>query len=514
MSHEIVNVQKSNSFFQFISKYCLQEAGGNVNRAVHRLCSLMRKMGVVCAVVEDLEHSSPVISEEVSALRTYLGGNVNVSAHRITFLSVSLASLEDLSRLTSDAFLSSSVIINYKESTTSDWESYLFQSIVCIPMVPSRYGRIPLLNNYIHVFKTFECEICLPDKTIKKFNIVGSFFCQQNSKTSVCAHASLCMTINNMEGKGFISSEDINNIIGVDHVNIKMGDNGKSGLTKDEILHVLRQYGLSFTIKDYFSSNHEENYNDYIYKYLEGRYPALLVFTTTASISHVVPVLGHTLNSDMWRPEAELSYVRPENILNFRRPASAFVDHFIIHDDNFGMYFSLPADSLNKVVLPKHDPRFRILYAITIVPDGVSTPSWEAEWASVVIADVLLKLSNQSGTLDVWCSRLASMQRPWVVRSFLLKKSDYSRSLDSEDFEGAKYSTSEKQEILSGLPDLFWLSEITLPDLYTANRTKILDVFYPSDCTPLSNNSDIFNRWIQVRAPYALLIAQSNLFGH
>lgn len=515
MVPNLYDMRKGNSFFSFINDLIFPEASGFTNPALHRLCSMMRKMGVESSIVEKLAEKDKIIAGEVEALSKYFGKKIDFYAYRLTFISEFLPSVESVANVKEESFLSSSVVINYLNPENNIWDAYIYKSVVTIPKVPSRLGPIPLLNNFIHVYKVHDCEVNYDHGKKRDYKITGSFFCQQNSKTSVCAHASLCMTINNMEGKSEITPEDINKIIGVDHVDNKMVTSTRSGLTKKETLDVLENFGLSFVIRDYFSSNHEEDYNAFVYKYIEGRFPSLLVFTTSGSEAHVVPVLGHTLNTDMWGPEAEANYNAiseanygdiPSNSLNVATPASAYVDHLIIHDDNFGMYFCLPVDSLKKIVLPKHDPYFRIFYAIAIIPNGVTTPAWEAEWASVAITKSILEQRSED-SLDNWCKRLASMNRPWVVRTFLVTKGDYSISLDEKDFEENELTLQQKESILNNLPEIFWLSEISLPDLYTANKHKIIDVYYPTDCKPLDKKYDeIHNRWIQVRAPHALLI--------
>ena len=61
---------------------------------------------------------------------------------------------------------------------------------------------------------------------------------------------------------------------------------------------------------------------------------------------HVVPIIGHTLNTDSWQPEADIQYKRKVD-LHFRS-VSAWVDNFIIHDDNFGMYLCYPTSKLSE----------------------------------------------------------------------------------------------------------------------------------------------------------------------
>ncbi len=511
-------VGKGYSFFEFINEFCLEECNSlSVNRALHRLTTLMRKMDVHSCVIEDLSSSYSDISDECSALKTFYGQEIELIAYRITFIAEEITSLSQLPSVKADNFLSSAIIINFTNPATGNWKSYLFSAIVALPRINNheKFGTIPLMNNYVHIFKTFPCEVSMSDSDMYRFQISGTFFCQQNSVTSVCAHATLCMTINNMNlpSVGIISPEHINKIIGIDHNAVRFGKHpSKEGLSKEEILKVLEQYGLAITWTDFFENPNVE-YNDYIYRYLESRCPVLLVFSTSGTTSHIVPVLGHTLNSDMWRPEAAPAYSNQGSRLNYQ-PASAWTDHFIIHDDNFGMYFCLPVDALKRVTLPKYDPSFRAIFAVVVIPSGVTTPAWEAEWASVVIVkDILGRFKAANISLDRWSERIISSDsagRPIVVRTFLLKKEDYIKSLNEKDFNGNTFSADDIRILTESLPSRFWLSEITLPDLYAANKSKIIDFFYDCELPDLSNTDDIFSRWLQVRFPYVALKKDTN----
>jgi hypothetical protein len=329
------------------------------------------------------------------------------------------------------------------------------------------------------------------------------------------------MAINNMESiSKIITPEEINSIIGVDHESKKVGGlNSTMDFTKKEVAKVLRHYKLSMIEADFFEEP-KRDYAQFVYRYVESKCPVLLVFTTNKSItnptSHIVPILGHTVNSDMWKPEAEALYSSQKSSRLDHNSSVAWVDHFIMHDDNFGMYLNLPLDSLKKKTNPKRDPTFRAYYAAAIVPTKVTTPSWEAEWASVIVVkEILRRLVKKSVKLDEWLNRMYNADkitphRPLVVRTFLTKPSDYAKSLNGNDFQGNIFSDIEKKELIKNLPPLFWLSEITLPDLYTANRTKIVDFFYGAFWPKLENNDQIFKRWIQIRFP-SVLIQKTNI---
>lgn len=493
---------KGHSYFDLIKKYWRATNKYGVNRTFHRLCSLMRKMDAQSVFIEHISDYSPELLEEKAAIDTYYRRNIKVEVFRFTFLSDEILSIDKLIDLPDDKFLATATLINFKD-LNNKWHSYIYESIVCRP----KLSNTLLLNNYIHIRKDFHCSIDLGNKKIRSFKINGTFFCQQNGITSVCAHVSLCMLINNMDKKGIkFTAERINKILGIDHINQKVG--GARGLSEAQMIQVLEGAGLNVAWQNFFD-NPSIDYAEYLYSFMEGGCPALLFFTTkhlneNAAIDdfplHVVPVIGHTLNSDIWEAEAELAYKRSVTF-NYR-PASEWVDHFIFHDDNFGMYLCLPTDSLRKITIPKHDPILRAYSAIVVTPISVHTHPGEAEYAG---ASFLRRLLEQLPiNLGIWLKRLADTSIPMVIRTMLMSKEKYKKHLiDEEDFKGEKFKDSEIATMTNNLPRHFWLCEISTPDIYTANKHKILDFIYVCNKKTNITGEDLHNRWIQIRLPGA-----------
>lgn len=495
---------KGHSYFDLIKKYWRATNKYGVNRTFHRLCSLMRKMDAQSVFIEQIGDYSPDLLEEKAAIDTYYGNNITVEVFRFTFLSDDILTLDKLIDLPDDRFLATATLINFKD-LNNKWHSYIYESIVCRP----KLSNTLLLNNYIHIRKDFHCSIDLGNKKIRSFKINGTLFCQQNNVTSVCAHASLCMLINNMDRKRQkVTTEWINKNLGIDHINRKVG--GNIGLSSEEVIQVLKAVGLKAAWHDFFERP-DVDYAEYLYHFVEGGCPALLVFTTKNRSEndaidnfplHVVPVIGHTLNSDTWEAEAELAYKR--NVAFNYRPASEWVDHFIIHDDNFGMYLCLPIDSLRKVTLPKYDPILRAYLAIAVTPILVRTPAGEAEDAGAMFIRALLRQLDTGSKLNIWLRRLADTSIPLVIRTLLMSRAQYKKHLiDEKDFKGGKFKDSEISAMTNNLPRHFWLCEISIPDLYTANKHKIIDFIYVCNKRPNITGEDLHNRWIQLRFPGA-----------
>ncbi len=483
---------KGKSFFEMISEYWKGSSTTSNDRAIHRLCSLMRKMDSQSVFIEKLDSSYNEIVKDTEALDKRFKEKLNIEAYRFTFSTNLFSNATDIVGLKDEEFLSTAILINFKNPEKDDWQSYLQKAIVCLPKKDNKR----LLNNYIHVQKEFNCVVSIDSSTTHEFKIIGTYFCQQNDVTAVCAHVALCMIINSLEStKEIYSTETINEVLGIDHDTVKVG--GDKGLNQEQVLKVLEHAGLDAVWHDFFKYP-ETDYAEYIYRYMEGGNPSLLVFSTNRDEMHVVPVIGHTLNSDIWDAEAELAYNKKAP-LNYRS-ASAWVDHFVIHDDNFGMYLCLPVDSLRKITIPKYDPSFRAYTAIAIVPKKLPMPAREAEWASAsIIRQLFQKLEKNKVIIDnIWLERMLKENRPMVIRTLLVNNVDYINHLTTgKDFYDKSFSKEEIVKMTSHLPDHFYLSEISMPDLYTANKTKIIDVLYKCDEKP----GDIFDSWIQIRLP-------------
>jgi hypothetical protein len=462
------------------------------------------------AIIETVT-SAPVLSEW-SAINASLQHKVHLEPLRVTFTTRDIADPSEANHLEDIDFLASALVINYKKAD-GQWKSYVFSAIISEPRIIAhpKFGNLPLLNNYLHVRRVFEAEVGIGKGRMHAFKIRGSFFCQQNGLTSVCAHAAVCMTVNNMNppGSELVFPEEINEAIGIDHVRTKV----PQGLDNAQIDAVLRKFRLTIDWRD-FVATPGEDYKDYVYRYVESKCPVILGFGVSDTIAHVVPVLGHTLNTDLWASEAVSAYSydpQASRVEDYYKPVHLWVDHFIIHDDNFGMYFCLPTGTLKQPDPASTALQFRACYAIAIIPSFLVTEAWEAEMASRVnVFNILAFLESQSVALDDWTKRLiASIKthppRPLLVRTFLTGRKEYERSLYGTDFAGAEFTTPERMELVKDLPDFFWLSEITLPELYTANKTKLIDFFYTCQAPKIGGNYDLLReRWIQMRFPGVL----------
>ncbi len=532
-SYDIIETKQPSSFFQFIDNL-INEPRTNWDRPLHRLCSLFRKMGCTHVIKEGLEvNDINDLAKEKEGLDSFFEEDVSFEATRLTFICSDHLNERNIPDIEDKSFLASIILTQFRDLTVDNhpWHPYVFKAFVSLPRKPIANGECAgsityLLNNYYHVNRTYECSCGLRDGEERTFNIKGTFFCQQNSKTSVCAHAGLRMILNNRDGMDLTTSK-INEILNLSPNKSEKRYKRSWGLSVDEVVKVITSFNLKCKQWNFFAYP-TWDYAQYTHRSVESKFPSLLAFST-ANDMHVVPVVGHTLNSDMWRPEAEFQYkgqlyrmtesqLFGLNTIEKHVPAASWVDHFIIHDDNFGPYYCLPVDSLRRATLPRLDPHFRAYHLISILPSDfdIKASSREAEWASVLFVEYLVQPNKALSTSrEYWAKKICQSYRngePWVVRTALIDKDTFVNNLsDDRDYEGYQFTQQEIEFMTSNLPDWFYLSEISLPDLYTTNKSKLIDIVYTCDQEPWDPRKkkigELFQRVLLCRVPGSVYVA-------
>ncbi|MFL6844111.1 MAG: hypothetical protein ACJ8ER_04440 [Allosphingosinicella sp.] len=462
-------------FFDFVGRYWKSDS----NRIpIHRICTLARKQGATFFVLEDAI-DRPAVRTELNALDIARGGNGTAEALCFSFFSSpdwpdvvgeTDISRVDIAKIDRRHFLGQAVIINYRQAGAAGFGlSYLFEAIFPVPSLRTKRGvRRKLLNNFIYTEEKFVCKVLG-----RQFSTAGLYYCQQNSLTHVCAHASLRMALTSA-ANAKVTPDYVNMLLGVVPPcgGLALGDLVRIIEDQGKRAEVITCQKLDRKTGKYLPVLPREIYISVLASIVESGNKALLTFSTaedngagaSAGPDHVVLVFGHTRHSDEWHPQAIPAYAGPASALYY--PASSWIDHFLIHDDNFGPYYTLSSSALEF----KKEVSAHTIIAIRDNPIGTASQFAEANTASQ-LANLLPTLSKLGS--GRWFDYLTAKQRKYVLRTILVTKEEYLTHLrTARGHDGSRMSSSEVRPF-KNLPDRFWMVEFSLPPLFTGNHSKL-----------------------------------------
>ncbi len=485
-----------------------------------RLCVLMQEMGAQTLILEEKLDAScrefSRISREIAAIQKRLGNAAICAAYKLTFLLPTITDASEIEGIPDDSFLGYAIIINVtleahgKKELTFIFESAIRESgskaVGIDPQTGKAIHAAEFSNLYVHVKRTFIGSVA---KRI--YTIFGTYFCQQNTITSVCAHASAAMMINNCRPSAnanradlekLITCEDINQELGIDHEHRMLelrsgwGDNQfatHNGLDSKELTKVFRVHGLT-SYRDIFGEK-QRNFREFLYGFIESGFPALLTFRVSSERGqgdgyHVVAVVGHTLNPGSWFPLGYAAYVRKDSDQSDRSYLSTidWVDGFVVHDDGLGMQLCLPVHSFRPEGRPDPGLKFAPIEALGVIPTNyqVKIVSAEAEqlaWLFIrrffnvlynrpILSESYYFVRHLLGPI------LSDTGQTAVVRTQLVSKEKYLKHIAKEDSRKGTLSLQQQALMAEAIADrkYFWLVEISEPDLYLGDNGKVIDI--------------------------------------
>ena len=246
------------------------------------------------------------------------------------------------------------------------------------------------------------------------------------------------------------------------------------------------------------SFRQEYPYFQSVYMGIEGGYGALLEFRVDRENkndyceSHILPLFGHNLEQDAWLPQTAFGYFGQKTVGDVRYLSSAqWVTQIIGHDDNFGQNFAFARHSIGG----EHILRVWELAHEGVAYSGVNAERYAWQALSSVLVDISLDtqwLSSKNS--NCWLERL--------VRS-AIQIDSASKHIGSSDVCGSdivlrtgycdrkSYLEHLRKEYVDldprfeeGIPEQLWVTEISNPQLFCANRKKLGEVLLdaaPSD---------------------------------
>ena len=460
--------------------------------SLHRLCTLARKQGANFVIVESA-HGRADILEEIADLDKSCGLGGAAEAIKFTFVSAPDASME-IKNLGDEHIVGQAVLINYKKPAEVAFScSYMFEALFRPPSTKNGNNeQVRLLNNFISTERAFPIAALG-----QKFNINSAYFCQQNSITHACAQSCLRMALNTMPSSAsYISSGAIN-------AHLSPANPG-GGLTLGQIAKYIEDSGLGFPLILGCANMAADQYLSVLDGFVQSGMPTLLVFSTASqpnqpAVEHVVSVVGSTHNSDEWHPQAIPAYAGPSSALY--RKSSLWTDHFLIHDDNFGPYYTLSSRALEV------DKNVTASTIISISPVKFTLSSVGAEVISAIALNNLLP-SLRSVSSNRWVDYLTSNNYQFVLRPILIKRENYISHLSAGTAHDGTAVDAADLSKLTNLPEYFWMVEFTMPALFTGNHSKLGEVLVDHSLQPNVNN--IFESVYHVRLPGTIFTVDYN----
>lgn len=446
-------------FFDLVEPYLKAD---DANEApLHRLCTLARKQGAETLVVESAL-SDIAVRAEIDALDRALGEGGAAEAVRVSFLaSVQCAEVsegDDATRV-----LGQATVINYRSPGEPDFShSYIFEAFVAAPRLRDAQGQPhPLLNNFVSAEHDLECTIAGV-----QHRLAGVYYCQQNGVTHVCAHAALRMALT-MRGNTTVDSAYINATANV--------DDPAAGLQVEHIQRVVEAQGFHAQVIDATKLERQETISN-VASIVESGDQALLVFTTGNTFEngdeeieaeHIVLVVGHTRHTDEWHPQALRDYAGLPSAPFFS--ASDWIDHLLIHDDNFGPYYTLSSHAL------EFSEKVKARYIIGI---RRASTNLSAHFVELLAASTLIGLLPALAPIanNPWLAYISRDRSTPVLRPLLVARDRYLAHLKAARGHDGSSMSEEELAQLDSLPDHFWMVEFSLPSLFTGNHSKLGEV--------------------------------------
>lgn len=465
--------------------------------SLRRIMSQVRQNGGRTMVVEEVLQARD-IAEENADIATRYGQEPRSITHRISFFSEPFAALDDLRQMSDNEFIGYAIL---KRDAVPNLHN-------CVRVHESVVRMSRHANNIARGTQRWDCEVAG-----HRFRVSGYLYAQQNNATNVCAHVAVRSAAARFHPQGDMSYREMNQLVGIDHINRKAGGADGSGLGAEEMVAILKAAGANCFVRDYtipVQPDQQIPFQKYIYGSIESGFPAILGFgLASRQVYHVVPIFGHTFNEDTWVHKADTSYFRVGPGMKYI-PSESWVSMYLAHDDNWGSNFCIPRRYLHvRPFCDKLSPQDKacqmesecVVYVISTVPKEVQLSPIRAE---VIGAEYLFAILNQPPeAASEWRARLdhyVKLQQ-LVVRPILIRGADYSHHLTKlHDWDGNPIASSPTEGLRTFFEnERLWMIELSVPELFSANRRKVGEVLLRAQMRPTTTRD--FSNFVLARIP-------------
>lgn len=498
-------------------------------RPFHRICEIMRRSGVATVLRHRHVEKEPYFKNEFPQLVRELEerkAEVRLAeVQQVTFLRTRIApdarAADVRRRLRGRDILATCVVVTGRLTVPPRDGSrtlgpFVYDAILRAPTVDARELPNPFPANFTHVVSEVVIRVMG-----RRFDLLGSYFAQEDGLASVCAQTCIKMTLFHIASKEpskdrrAPTSERINGLVRKTWARrSRKRFSPDRGLEIHDLLAVLDAEGARPLCLDTREQPEVPPY-EYAYLLIESGIPALIAFCSEGqepresdgdALYHVMPVVGHTRNGDRWLPIAQIFYDDfdgevQRGIRHPYRSTAEWACHLVVHDDILGPFYCMSSHDLLYPPNFKGERRPRIRYVVGAV----------ARAAGFTMSPYEVQKYAALHFWEKWRLFLPGLPQPWrrrfsapperalltpqslVMRTQLCRRGDYLAHITTRaDHLGgrARLSPGDRAAVRRALPSLFWLSEFSLAQTYSVNQTVFGELFiqFAPDPSPRSDD--------------------------
>jgi hypothetical protein len=216
-----------------------------------------------------------------------------------------------------------------------------------------------------------------------------------------------------------------------------------------------------------------------IYHYLESGIPVQLIIPTEEG-RHALTIVGHSFNPDVWWALAQEYYSRRPSGGNYHS-STTWIENFIVHDDNFGPYLTVPKDFILAA-----ENQYGVVIIVPL-PTDVNMNGERAEMlanmflATEVDPQKLNKAKNDSRITPKTWDWFEVFWRHYLRNDVVMRTC----LLCSEDFK-ISYAPNHLKHHYESMrfPPKIWLSELSIPELFCHARFRLGEIIFDSTAAP------------------------------
>ena len=429
----------------------------HVNTTI-RIFSVARQLGFQSLLKEELSGDNSLKREEDDRVRKIDLDFNKSKIYRFSFFACPVDQYPKQDDFLGYAVIKADYYDYYRDQPTP--HIYVYESVLA-PNHPEHICQSDkqleyCKRNFLHCQRKYEIETILG-----VFSVTGAMYAQQNGRNFVCSHVAL-RSVLSLFCADDISYDEIDRLAGRPCYS-------REGLTPEQINIILKGKGVIARCisREQFSELGVSSYSPVLYGYVESGCPSLLAFFPRGgTVGHIVPVLGHTFDADSWVPEARNGYFAGSGGYF---SSEGWLDSFIIHDDNFGPYKTLPRNYL----MEEGD-----IFLWGLDTDAAALCFEKMEAATIGVCwDFIRKNGGRHRPDFTWYNRFlhCANEGKLILRSLFINREHYIRQIE-ENIEFEKFEKGHLDWLRLHLPDKLWMVELSCRELFSAARSKFGEV--------------------------------------